>query len=270
MIQVPFDVDQAGWGSVQTYEDWRDNWYDPHYLLIHWGGLTAQVPPEREDAVLRGWQTYHTESKGMRDIAYNYAVGDSGVVYRLRGLNANGSNKKDLKDPVTGKRWNDVTVAVVWIGGRGDPDGPSDAARRAMRRIADQVGLPVLVHSDMKATACPGDDWRAWRDAYVKEKKIMYVHWPRRGDEQKGQQTRWRIEQLQVWAAEAHLGVRYDPEQPTSSLLIPLGLDVGVYDDRMAEMLSELLSEAIYGYDGSGVGPREEYELLRLRAARLP
>lgn len=166
-MMIPFDIDQAGWGSVREYGDGDlSGYFDATYLLIHWGGTTRQVSPDNEEAVLRGWQRYHMGSRGMRDIAYSYAVGDSGLVYRLRGLNPNGSNRQSLVDPNTGRPWNNVTVAVVWIGGNQDLDGPSDAAYRSFENIADAAGLPIVAHFDMKQTACPGPELGQWAHTY--------------------------------------------------------------------------------------------------------
>ena len=77
MATIPFDVDQAGWGSTQRYPD-TDS-FNPAYVVAHWGGGTSQIPAAGEDDRLRIWQRYHVQSRGMRDIAYNYAVGDSGL-----------------------------------------------------------------------------------------------------------------------------------------------------------------------------------------------
>ena len=79
MATIPFDVDQAGWGSTQRYPD-TDS-FNPAYVVAHWGGGTSQIPAAGEDDRLRIWQRYHVQSRGMRDIAYNYAVGDSGLVW---------------------------------------------------------------------------------------------------------------------------------------------------------------------------------------------
>ncbi len=161
------DYDQLDWGSTRVYADGDlSGLYEPAYLLIHWGGNTSQV--NDAGATLRSWQNYHINSKGMRDIAYNYAVDDFGSIYRLRGMNPNGSNKQVLLDPLTGRPYNNVTVAVVWVGGANDPDGPSDLAKAAMKEIADDLRLyPIYPHSFMKATACPGDDWRDWINTYT-------------------------------------------------------------------------------------------------------
>ncbi|KAA3641916.1 MAG: hypothetical protein DWP92_00245, partial [Armatimonadetes bacterium] len=105
-------------------------------------------------------------SKGWTDIAYNTAIGNTGLKYRCRGYNRSGATSGDFDND--GIPENSEAYALVWIGGTAGR--PSLEAYRAMgeaiRELMALYGpLEVTVHSDHKATACPGDDWRAWRDA---------------------------------------------------------------------------------------------------------
>lgn len=162
---VPVDVDQAGWGSQQIYDDGTRGRIQPRYIVPHWGGTTAYVPPAVEADRLRGWQRYHTLSRGMQDIAYNYAIGDSGTIYRCRGLNP-GGHTKSTDDTPEGDPYNLASIGVVWIGGQ-RAGTPSDAAFDAMARIIDATGWEVVGHRTAKqqngsSTLCPGDDWLQW------------------------------------------------------------------------------------------------------------
>lgn len=155
-------ISQADWGSTTEYADGAlSGGWDPRYIIIHWGGLTSERNTiEQEHASLQGWQRYHLR-KGWQDIAYNYAVGESGRLYRLRGENHGGHTSG--VDPATGKSWSTVGVGVVWIGGQRDEDGPSAAALETMGRFVRERGLPVLGHQQTgKATSCPGPDWLEW------------------------------------------------------------------------------------------------------------
>ena len=162
-------IDQAGWGSSKIYADGElSGAYDPIYTIIHWGGYTEERDSlESAAAQLRAWQRYHL-NKGWRDIAYNYGVGDYdrgdgySDIFRLRGENRGGHTAGT--DPATGRHWSDVGCGVVWIGGKGDLDGPSDAAKRTMQKFVEERGLlTVLGHQDTgKATQCPGPDWLEW------------------------------------------------------------------------------------------------------------
>jgi hypothetical protein len=155
-LTIPI-IDQAEWGSSKIYGDGElAGTWDPQYVVIHWGGWTEEVSEDEEDDQLRAWQRYHL-GKGWRDIAYNYAVGESGKLYRLRGENPSGATSG--RTP-TGERWNAVAVNVVWIGGKSDTSGPSQAAQATMQRFIEERGFPVLGHQQTgKATACPGPEW---------------------------------------------------------------------------------------------------------------
>lgn len=168
MATIPFDVDQAGWGSTQRYPD-TDS-FNPAYVVAHWGGGTSQIPAAGEDDRLRIWQRYHVQSRGMRDIAYNYAVGDSGLVYRCRGLNPGGHTKSSDLTP-EGRPFNSASIGVVWVGGAADADGPSPRALAAMQRVCDAADLSVWTHKQAKQfngsdTACPGPAWIQWVNDY--------------------------------------------------------------------------------------------------------
>lgn len=168
---VPFDVDQSGWGSMKVYPDGN---LDPDWIALHWGGSTSQiVGTAEEEARLRSWQRYHIQSRGWRDIAYNYAVGDSGTIYRCRGLNPGGhTSTRDDIDP-NGVPYNVSSIGVVWIGGANANGGtPSAAAFASIAKIIDSTGLPVKGHRTIKVeggswTACPGDEILRWIDNYV-------------------------------------------------------------------------------------------------------
>lgn len=158
-----FDIDQAGWGSRFEYADGTKLPWAPDKNIIHWGGTTNPGPGTiaHERRVLQGWQRFHVDSRGWTDIAYNYAVGDSGNIYRLRGENRSGATSGDYEDD--GIPENHEARAIAWIGGQGYT--PSAKAYAAMDRILRSVDEELVIgHSDVKTTACPGDDWRDYID----------------------------------------------------------------------------------------------------------
>jgi len=163
-MTVDFDVDQAGWGSSTNYPD--NPSFTPRYIVVHWGGNTSDIVGEAaEQDRLRRWQNYHINGRGWRDIAYNFAVGDTGTIYRCRGYNPGGhTSTVDDRTP-EGDAYNVASLGVVWIGGA-QANGPSDAAIASMRHLVATAGnLEVKAHSTVKQengsnTACPGDTWR--------------------------------------------------------------------------------------------------------------
>ena len=114
---ITVDRDQAGWRSSRIYDDGAlPGLWVPDKVVVHWGGAT--VPPVTkagERSLLRGWQRFHINSRGWRDIAYNYAVGNSGERYRLRGWNPSGATSGDFEGD--GIPENNEAVACVWLGG---------------------------------------------------------------------------------------------------------------------------------------------------------
>ena len=171
-MTVPvFDVDRAGWKARSTVFDQDDPSFleQVRYVVVHWGGGTSQIEAESEDDRLRIWQNYHIDSKGWTDIAYNYAFGDSGTLYRCRGLNRGGhvscSNDRDPH----GASYCQSSLGIVWVGGKNDPDGASPEAFEALSRFIRSLPDSVIVkgHRTVKQengswTECPGDDLLDW------------------------------------------------------------------------------------------------------------
>jgi len=162
MERPRLDVYAAEWGSLVDIPNDPD--FAPRYTLIHWGGLTAHIPPEGEQARLRSWQRTHLAR--MSDIAYQIAVGDSGLAYEGRSWRSGGHVKCSRDKTPEGDSYCDASVGIVWIGGR-NAGKPSDAALKTMGRLCRDLGNPVKSHRTVKEengswTECPGNDWIRW------------------------------------------------------------------------------------------------------------
>ena len=178
---VRFDRDQSDWSTgVDEVKNGREMVPYPYpdgalrpfvldKIVLHWGGGTdpdgpADTPDEAwEIRVLRGWQNYHIGSKGWTDIAYGFGVGNTGLRYRLRGLNRQGATSGDFDGD--GIPENSEALALVWVGGAAGI--PTEDAYRSMAfmilDVFEEYGeVPVTVHQDHKATACPGPEWITW------------------------------------------------------------------------------------------------------------
>ena len=176
-VDRPGWFDQWEWGSTLDYGDdhWPLNPVDE--IVIHWGGSTQSQPRDEtfqvsppdtdfEMSILRGWQRFH-RGKGWRDIAYSYAVGNTGNRYRLRGWNQNGATSGDIDGD--GIATSSESIAVVWIGGTAGPIPTPDAVAAFEQIVqlvrADSATEPTVrlsPHSSHKPTACPGNFLRDW------------------------------------------------------------------------------------------------------------
>lgn len=154
---IPFDRDQADWGSRFSYTDGNKLPWNVDKWVIHYGGganpAGGSKDEAKETAVLRGWQNWHVDGRGWQDIAYNYAIGQTGLVYRLRGENRAGATSGDYEGD--GIPENHEARAVVFI--LGGTQAPTQEALDAFARIWRADPLPVIGHRDVKSTACPGD-----------------------------------------------------------------------------------------------------------------
>lgn len=158
-------ITPAEWGARINYDSWADTQYKKDGIAIHYGGPAVANYRDgiaRETAVLRAWESYHIDSKGWRGIAYGYAIGASGWVYRLRGKNNYGAHQGDHDGD--GNSNNKEIVPVVFILGQGQQPTPemweSFGLLKAWleARSWTEDTLPVYGHKQIqpKATACPG------------------------------------------------------------------------------------------------------------------
>lgn len=160
-------ISPTEWGAQVNYDDWSDTQYTKDLIAVHWGG----PPPsgfdegaDREAQILRAYEDYHLNTKGWRGIAYGYAIGASGTVYRLRGKNNYGAHQGDYDgDSISN---NKEVVPVLFIMGAGQTATPAmwDSLIKLRFWLMKQPWtvdyLPVTGHRVIqpKPTSCPGDE----------------------------------------------------------------------------------------------------------------
>lgn len=148
------------WGSRIDYDS--KNWtpWKPDKWVIHYGGGAVSGANDgrvREENVLQAWEWYHL-SKSWLGIAYNYAIGQSGTLYRLRGEQRSGATSGDVEPD--GIPENHEARAVVFI--LGGTQEPSDAALGTFSDMWLEDPMPVIGHRNTTNTSCPGDALYDW------------------------------------------------------------------------------------------------------------
>jgi hypothetical protein len=133
---------------------------------IHWPGMTGRIDAagavgqRRVASALRGWQDYHMDTRGWRDIAYQAAVDQAGRKWTLRGLNLqSGANGNEAV--------NDAYGAILLVLGPGEE--PSAAMKSTVQEVIAEfrrlfpAALLIRPHSAVRpeGTDCPGDRARA-------------------------------------------------------------------------------------------------------------
>lgn len=147
---------RSAWTNRQYRNRVPLNFSDVKHIVVHWPGSKGKLNPAKTAAYLKGWQTYHMDSRGWTDIAYNEAVDQNGDVWILRG---------DYKDGATsgygGRSYSILTVL-------GEGDTPSKAmldtltARIAKQKARAASGAKVQGHRELVQTDCPGDKIQAF------------------------------------------------------------------------------------------------------------
>ena len=156
-------VSPAQWGARINYDS--KNWlpWNPDKWVIHYlGGVSsAAVAPfstAKEMTKLRQVEAHHIDGNGWQGIAYNYAIGQTGTLYRLRGEQRSGATSGDADND--GIPENHEARAVLFI--LGGTQTPSDASLSAFSEFWATDPMPVIGHRDSTDTECPGDKLYAW------------------------------------------------------------------------------------------------------------
>ncbi len=113
--------------------------------------------PDGEEAVWRAYQNYHMDTKGWSDIAYNFGVSQSGIVFGGRGWTRQGG--------ATGSPHDTRSISICAIGNF-EKRGPSKQLKNAIvRLIVNGVraghlkeNVDIRGHKDASGqkTSCPG------------------------------------------------------------------------------------------------------------------
>ena len=153
-IGPPWAVSPKDWGAKAAYDSWNDHYTPDEGIAIHHGGGgdypagNAPFSTAKEVKQLLAWEKYHM-SKGWRGIAYGWAIGQSGTVYRLRGWNRYGAHLGDIdKDGISNE---EEIIPVLFI-------------------------TSGLIHEPSPALLASFEKLRAWIEAQCKRSLYLYGH----------------------------------------------------------------------------------------------
>ena len=159
------------WGAQVDYDLWNDRAYEKDKVYVHYNGpaLSAAAvagDEQAELAALRAAEQFHLYTRGWRGLAYGWAIGNTGTVYRARGWNRYGAHLGDYD--MDGILENDEGIPVFFILGEGQ--SPSPAALEAFAELHARLeqdnrsdgDLEVLGHRDTQSTSCPGEILYQW------------------------------------------------------------------------------------------------------------
>ena len=152
------------WGAKIGYDTWTDRPVLKDKIIVHYNGPElddAYEGPDAETEILRMWEQHHL-SKKWRGVAYGWAVGMSGTVYRCRGWNLYGAHTGDLDGDGISENNEGIPVAFL-IGGDQPPTEQAIAVFRELRAHLENDPrstysvLPLYGHKDVRGgTECPG------------------------------------------------------------------------------------------------------------------
>lgn len=159
-------VTRAQWGARPPRNTTPLRNSDLLGMAVHYSASEYDRAPEVGlcDDRVRAIQNYHMDAKDHKwaDIAYSFLVCHHGDIFEGRGWG--------VRTAANGTNWgNDHFLAVCFLGAdKVDRDDVTDTGRQAITSVIQecrrrvQTATAVYSHSDIKATACPGNELRAW------------------------------------------------------------------------------------------------------------
>ncbi|XP_006901341.1 PREDICTED: peptidoglycan recognition protein 1-like [Elephantulus edwardii] len=140
-----------------------------YVIVSHTAGASCDSPASCQQQA-RNVQYYHVRERKWCDVAYNFLIGDDGLVYEGRGW--------DTKGDHTGYIWNPMSIGITFMGNYMERVPPARALRAAQNLLACGVARGALLpqyevkgHRDVQQTQSPGDqlyaiiqNWPHYRD----------------------------------------------------------------------------------------------------------
>ncbi|XP_069314048.1 peptidoglycan recognition protein 1 [Eulemur rufifrons] len=126
-----------------------------YVVVSHTAGSTCASPASCLQQV-QNVQHYHTQTLHWCDVAYNFLIGEDGLVYQGRGWHTKGDH--------SGIKWNSMSIGITFMGNYMERVPPPRALRAARNLLDCGVARGVLSpkymvkgHRDVQRTLSPGD-----------------------------------------------------------------------------------------------------------------
>ncbi|XP_012508961.1 PREDICTED: peptidoglycan recognition protein 1 [Propithecus coquereli] len=148
-------VPRSEWRAQESNCDQRLSLPVLYVVVSHTAGSTCDSPASCLQQV-RNVQHYHTQTLQWCDVAYNFLIGEDGLVYEGRGWHTKGNH--------AGTNWNAMSIGISFMGNYMERVPPPRALRAAKNLLACGVAQGVLRpdyqvkgHRDVQKTLSPGD-----------------------------------------------------------------------------------------------------------------
>ncbi|XP_044615880.2 peptidoglycan recognition protein 1-like [Equus asinus] len=148
-------VPRREWGALPSRCEQRLDLPVRYVVVSH----TAAIPCDTPTSCMRQVQNvqhYHMRTRGWCDVAYNFLIGEDGLVYEGRGWDTQGAH--------SGPTWNSKSIGISFMGNYMDRAPPQRALRAAQSLLACGVARGALRtnyevkgHRDVRDTDSPGD-----------------------------------------------------------------------------------------------------------------
>ncbi len=130
----------------------------PEKIIVHYNG--GKIADTKINA--RGIQKFHLDTRGWRDVAYNFLIGQQ--IFLGRGYWAqNGAHPSKIP---AGKFANEKCIAIMFLlGGKQEIPEYQKQNFRNLKSALDKLArknLKIEFHSDISSTNCPGLNLKKW------------------------------------------------------------------------------------------------------------
>ncbi|XP_006901342.1 PREDICTED: peptidoglycan recognition protein 1-like [Elephantulus edwardii] len=148
-------VPRREWGATASACSQKLNQPVRYVIVSHTAGSSCNSPASCQQQA-RNVQHYHMRERKWCDVAYNFLIGEDGLVYEGRGWNIKGDH--------TGYIWNPMSIGITFMGNYMERVPPARALRAAQNLLACGVAQGALIpqyevkgHRDVQQTLSPGD-----------------------------------------------------------------------------------------------------------------